>query len=104
MTRMRPYSSRRTVKEDTLGWLDANGLEDLAVCDGEHDGLLHLTKLLRETTNVRVLLLGLLVDLHGLDAGIILRRKLVQNQVAVLVDTNEISRLEIVRSDKTNNG
>jgi len=98
------YRARSAVKEHTLWWLNANRLKDLFVGDRQNNSLLHLTKLLGESTDIRVSLLRLLVDLHGLDTGVILGRQLVEDEVAIFVDTDEVTRLQVLRVDEANNG
>ena len=62
----------RAVEQDALGGLDAEAREALLVRDREHDGLDQLLDLLVESPDVGVVLRGLLVDFHGLDAGVVL--------------------------------
>lgn len=56
------------------------------------------------TADVAVLLGGLLVHLHGLDAVVILRRELLEDQVAVLVGADEVARRELLRRDQSGHG
>lgn len=83
------------------------------------DGGVHVRKLARENlrvgtthrpfrlslafplTNIGVRLCGFLVDFHGLDTRIIFRRQFIEHEVAVLVDTDEVSRSELIGWDET---
>lgn len=89
------------VSKHTLWRLDANLLEPLRLLHGPDDGLDKLLDLLVETTNVRVLLCRLLIDLHGLDSAVVLGRKRVENEIGVLIDTNKIARLQGGGVDQT---
>jgi hypothetical protein len=88
----------------TFGSLDSNLLEALGLLHGPDDSLDQLFNLLVQTTDVGVLFGGLLVDFHGLNSAVVLGRECVENEVRVLVDTDEITGLELFVVDKTNQG
>jgi len=88
----------------TFGGLDSNLLEALGLLHGPDDSLDQLFNLLVQTTNVGVLFGRLLVDLHGLDSAVVLGGECVENEVRILVDANEVTRLELFVVDKTDQG
>jgi len=63
-------SSRRTVKEDSLGLSDSESVEEFWVFDGQFDDLLDLLDLLVETSDHLVRRVGDLLDHHEGDEGI----------------------------------
>mmetsp|Transcript_31688 Transcript_31688/g.75269 ORF Transcript_31688/g.75269 Transcript_31688/m.75269 type:complete len:334 (+) Transcript_31688:294-1295(+) len=88
---------RGAVQQDALGRLDPEGAELVLVRDGEDDRLHELLDLLVQPANVRVVLRWLLVHLHGLHPGVVLRRERVEDEVAVLVDSHQVARLKRLR-------
>lgn len=80
----------RAVHEAALGGLDAEGLEALGLLHGHDDGLYEFFDLLVEAANVVVRLCRLLVDLHRLDARVVLGGERVEDEVRVLVDSDEV--------------
>ena len=88
----------------TFGSLDSNLLEALGLLHGPDNSLYQLFDLLVQTTNVGVLFGGLLVHFHGLDSAVVLGGECVENEIRVLVDTDEITRLKLFVVDKTDQG
>lgn len=68
----------------------------LLVCHRQHNSLNQLLDLLVETANVGILLGGTLVHLHGLDSCVILRRQGLEDEVRVLVDADQVTRLQLL--------
>ena len=87
--------------QQTLGRADTKFLEPLFLRHWEHDSLNKLLDLLIKTTDIRVLLLRLLVDLHSLDSRIVVRRQLLIDYETLLVHSDQITRLHILRLDHT---
>lgn len=81
----------------TLRGLDTDLLEPIGLLHWPNNSLHQLLDLLVKSTDIGVLLGGFLVDLHGLDSAVVLGGKGIEDQVRVLIHTNEISRLELVR-------
>ena len=70
--------------------------EPVLVRHGEHHNLHQLLDLLVQSTNVAVLLSGPGVHLYGLHPAVILGWQGVQDQVAVLIYSNQIPLLEFL--------
>mmetsp|Transcript_9208 Transcript_9208/g.35846 ORF Transcript_9208/g.35846 Transcript_9208/m.35846 type:complete len:340 (-) Transcript_9208:62-1081(-) len=94
----------RAVKQDTLGRANAQRLELLRVGHGQDHRLGELLDLLVEAANVGVILCGLLVNLHGLDAAVVLRGEHVEDEIRVLIDAYQIRGLQLVSVDETDDG
>lgn len=92
------------VHKPTLGSLDSDLLEALSLLHRPDNSLDQLFNLLVQTTHICVLFRGLLVDLHGLDSAVIFGGQSVKDQVRVLVDTDEVSRLELLVVHKADEG
>lgn len=60
----------------------------------QHDSLDQLLNLLIKTTDVRVRFCRSLVYFHRLDPRIVLGRQGVENKIGVLLDTDQIARLQ----------
>jgi len=88
----------------TFGSLDSNLLETLGLLHGPDNSLYQLFNLLVQTTDVGVLFGGLFVDFHGLDSAVVLGGESVENEVRVLIDTDEITRLELFVVDEADEG
>jgi hypothetical protein len=67
--------ARGSVQQDPLWRLDAQGFEAFFVRDWQHNGLHQLLDLLVQAANVRVVLRGLLVNLHMYMAHVTTRSK-----------------------------
>ena len=67
----------------------------------EDDSLDELLNLLVTATNIRILLRRTLINFHGLDTGVVFGRKLLQNKVRVLINSDEISRFQFGRINET---
>jgi hypothetical protein len=102
---------------NTFGWLDSEVFETFRVRHGKDNGFDDFLNLFVETANVVVIFRGLLVNLHCFNARIIsltlsvsmsapesnaLCRQSVKDQIAVLVDANQIGRLELLGLNETN--
>lgn len=96
--------STMAMRQRTLGSLDANLLEALGLLHGPDDSLDQLLNLLVQTANVGVLFGRLLVHLHGLDSAVVFGGEGIEDQVRVLVYTDEIAGLELFVVYKTNEG
>lgn len=68
------WDTERRLDMRTLRRLDTELREPLSLLHGPHDGLDDLLDLLVQTSDIRVLLRGLLIDLHGLHAVVVLCR------------------------------
>ena len=55
-----------------------------------------LLDLLVQAADIRVILGGLLVNLHGLDAAVVLRGEHVEDEIRVLIDAHQIRGLQLV--------
>jgi len=80
--------------------LDAEVGESLLVCHRQHDRLDELLDLVLEAADVVKLLRRLLVHLHRLDARVKLGRQRLEDEVRVLVHSDQVCRLEAVRLDE----
>ena len=96
--------TRWTVHETTLRWFNAEGLEFICLLHRQHDGFHQFFDLLLQTTNISVCFGGALVDLHRLYPGVEFGWKFVEYEIRVLVDTDEIGRLELFGRDETDEG
>ena len=90
-----------TVHQAALGCFDAEGLEAFGLLHGHDDGLYELLDLLVEAANVVVRLCRLLVDLHRLDARVVLGGEGIEDEVRVLVDADEVFWSEGGRVDES---
>ena len=78
----------------TLGSFDADLLKSIRLLHGPHDGFNELFYLFIQTTHVAVLLGGLLIDFHSLDSTIVLSGQSVEDEIGILVHTDQIAGLE----------
>lgn len=85
----------------TFGSLDSDLLESLGLLHGPDNSFNQLFNLLVQTTDICVFLRRLLVNFHCLDSAVVFGRECVENEVRVLVHTNEISGLELLVVDET---
>lgn len=90
-----------TEKIRTLWSLDSDLFEALRLLHGPHDGLHQLLYLFVETSNIAVLLRWLLVYLHSFYTAVIFSGKGIENEVGVLVDTDEVTGLQGIGVDET---
>ena len=88
--------SRRAVEQHTLGGADTQRHELIRVGHREDHRLGELLDLLVEAADVGVILGGLLVNLHRLDAAVVLGGQHVEDEVGVLIDADQIRGLELV--------
>ena len=68
---------------------------------GQHDRFYQFFNLFLQTTNIGICFSGTLVDLHCLYPRVEFRREFVQYEIRVLVDTDEVRRLELFRRNET---
>ena len=87
------------MQQNSLRRLDSDGSEHFHVGHWKHDGFDELLDLLVAASNVGVVLTRLFVNLHSLDAGIKLAGQLLQDEIAVLVNSNQVRRLQLVAVD-----
>eukprot|EP00983_Pelagomonas_calceolata_P045129 1139574-Pelagomonas_calceolata.AAC.5 len=87
-----------------LWWPDAQLGEPVSMLDGQHYCLHQLLDLLVQAPHVCVVLCGLLIHLHGLDPGVILRRQGIQDEVRVLVHAHQVPRLQGVGIHQAHHG
>lgn len=80
----------------TLGSFDSNLLKTLSLLHGPNNGLDKLFDLLVETADVSVLLCRLLVHLHSLDSAVVFGWQGVEDEVGVLVDSNQVAGLQLL--------
>lgn len=93
-----------TIHQSTLGSLDTQRLELLGLLHGQDDSLDELLDLFVQPSNVGVRVCRLLIDLHRLDSRVILRWQSIENEVRILVDANEVSWLERLGGDESDEG
>ena len=87
--------ARRSVEQDALGRMHAQIFEAVLVGHGQHDSLDELFDLLVEAADVAVLFRGTLVHFHGFNARVVLDGQLLKYEIRVLVDADQIARLEL---------
>mmetsp|Transcript_17068 Transcript_17068/g.33393 ORF Transcript_17068/g.33393 Transcript_17068/m.33393 type:complete len:370 (-) Transcript_17068:293-1402(-) len=96
-------SSRRAIQKSTLGSLDSNSLKAVGMNQRQNNSFFELLDLGLTSTDITVALLGFLIKFHSTGTRVILRWKLVENQVAIFVGCNKILRGQVLVSDKANN-
>ena len=79
-----------------MGGADTERHELIRVGHREDHRLGELLDLLVEAADVGVILGGLLVNLHRLDAAVVLGGQHVEDEVGVLIDADQIRGLELV--------
>ena len=94
----------RTVHEGTFRCSDTQCLELFGLLHRENDRFDEFFNLLVETSDVGIRLCRLLVNLHGLDSGVVLGGEGVEDEVRVLVDADQISRFERFGGDESDEG
>jgi hypothetical protein len=96
--------TRRSIHERTLAALDSQRLELVCLLHRKYNRLDQLLNLLIQSSNVRIRIRRFLIHLHRLDPRIVLGRQRIEDEVRVLVDSDEVSGLERGGGDEADEG
>src|SRR5271170_3421227 len=93
-----------SVNEASFGRCDPNRLEFIRLCHWKDNRFQKFLDLFFQPADISIRLRWSFINFHGLDARVKLGGKCVQNEIRVLVNPNEVTRLEIFRRNETNEG
>lgn len=92
------------IHEHALRRFDAELFEAIRVRHGQNDCLNELLNLLVQAADVAVRFRRTLIHLHRLDARVKLGGQRLQDEVRILVDADQVARLELVGGDEADDG